>query len=155
MPQPVRGSISPGVPEGKHASTYPGTQFSGDRPASTCSGIHQSTGPRRWTCLNLPRGPILRKPTCLDLPRDSISRMLSHLSLPGDLHPFPGMPCSQVATVLGRISFEKTHLNEAHAWKLKEAYLFLFFSLSLFFFSSLSSLSFRWEITNLLPNRCP
>ena len=40
---------------------------------------------------------------------DSISRRLSFLSLPGDLHPDPGIPGSQVATVLGRISFKKTH----------------------------------------------
>ena len=39
---------------------------------------------------------------------DSISR-LSFLSLPGDLHPDPGMPGSQVATVLGRTSFKKIH----------------------------------------------
>ena len=32
-----------------------------------------------------------------------------HLSLPGDLHPDAGMPSSQVATVLSRISFRKTH----------------------------------------------
>ena len=40
---------------------------------------------------------------------DSISRRWSCLSLPGDLHPDPGMPSSQVARVLGRISFRKTH----------------------------------------------
>ena len=39
----------------------------------------------------------------------SISSKLSCLSLPGDLHPDPGTPGSQVATVLGRISFRKTH----------------------------------------------
>ena len=32
-----------------------------------------------------------------------------HLSLPGDLHPDAGMPGSQVATVLDRIIFRKTH----------------------------------------------
>ena len=31
-------------------------------------------------------------------------------NLPGDLHPDPGMPGSQVATVVGSISFRKTHL---------------------------------------------
>ena len=56
--------------------------------------------------LHLPRDPIL---ACLDLPRDSISRRLSCLNLPGDLHPDPGTHSSQVATVLGRISFRKTH----------------------------------------------
>ena len=55
------------------------------------------------------QGPTLRMLTCPDLPRDSISRRLSCLSLPGDMHPDPGMPGSQGATVLGRISFRKTH----------------------------------------------
>ena len=77
--------------------------------ASVGSGIHQSRGPRRSTCLDLPRDLILRWPTCLDLPGHSISRRLSHLSLPGDLHPDPGTPGFQVATVLGRISLKKTH----------------------------------------------
>ena len=72
-------------------------------------GIRLSRDPRRSTCLDLPRDPILRRLTCLDLLKDSISRRLSGLSLPGDLHPDPGTPGSQVATVLGRISFRKTH----------------------------------------------
>ena len=59
--------------------------------------------------LDLPRDPILRRLSRLDLPRDSISRRLSHLSLPRDLHPDPGTTGSQVPTVLGRISFRKTH----------------------------------------------
>ena len=66
-------------------------------------------GARRLTCLYLPRDPIFGKPTCLDLPRDSISRRLSHLNLSVDLHLDLGMPGSQVATVLGRISFRKTY----------------------------------------------
>ena len=53
------------------------------------------------------RDPILGRSTCLDLPGDSFCRRLS--CLPGDLHPDPGMPSSQVGTVLGRISFKKTH----------------------------------------------
>ena len=61
------------------------------------------------TCLDLPRDPILRRPTSLDFTEDSISRRLSRLSLPGDLHPDLEMPGSEVATVLGRISFRKTH----------------------------------------------
>ena len=69
----------------------------------------QSGGPRRSSHLDLPRDPILGRPSCLYLPRDSVSRRLSRLSLPGDLHPEPGTPCSQVATVLGRISFRKIH----------------------------------------------
>ena len=66
-------------------------------------------GPRRSSRLDLPRDPILGRPSHLDLPGDSISRRLSHLSLPGDLHPDLGTPGSKVATVLGRISFRKTH----------------------------------------------
>ena len=72
-------------------------------------GSSSPRGPRRSSRLDLPRDPILGRLSCLDLPGDSISRRLSHLSLPGDLHPDPGMPGSQVATVLGRISFRKTH----------------------------------------------
>ena len=51
-----------------------------------------------------PKGP--RRSSRLDLPRDSISRRLSRLSLPGYLYPDLGMPGSQVATVLGKISFK-------------------------------------------------
>ena len=76
--------------------------------ASACMEIHQSRGPSRSSRLNLSRDPIPGRPTCLNLPGDSISRRLSCLSLPGDLHPDPGMPVSQVAIVLGRISFRKT-----------------------------------------------
>ena len=63
----------------------------------------QSRGPRRSSRLDLPRDPILGRLSRLGLPGDLISRRLSHLSLPGDLHPDPGTPGSQVATVLGRI----------------------------------------------------
>ena len=66
-------------------------------------------GPRRSSRLDLPRDPILGRPSWLNLPRDSISRKLSCLSLPGDQYPDLGMPGSQVAIVLGRISFRKTH----------------------------------------------
>ena len=55
------------------------------------------------------QGPNFRRPTCLKLPGELISRRLSRLSLPEDLHPDPGVPGSPVATVLGRISFRKTH----------------------------------------------
>ena len=65
--------------------------------------------PRRSSHLDLPRDPILGRPSHLNLPGDSISRRLSRLSLPGDLHPDPGRPGSQVVTVLGRISYRKTH----------------------------------------------
>ena len=54
-----------------------------------------------------PGGP--RRLTCLNLTGDSISRRLSHLNLPGNRHPDLEMPGSQVATVLGRIRFRKTH----------------------------------------------
>ena len=83
------------VPGGRHASTCLGILFLEGCHASTCLEIHQSRGPRRLTCL--------------DLLRDLISRRLSCLSLPGDLHPGLGAPCSEVATVLGRISFRKIH----------------------------------------------
>ena len=99
----------PGVPGSQPALTCLGIWTSKRCHTSTCLGIRQFRGRRRSSRLNLPRNPILRRPTCLDLPRDSISRRLSHLSLPGDLHPDPGTPGSQVATVLGRISFRKTH----------------------------------------------
>ena len=59
-------------------------------------GSASPRGPRRSSLLDLARDPILGR-------QDSISRRLSCLSLPGDLHPDPGMPGSQVATVLGRI----------------------------------------------------
>ena len=66
-------------------------------------------GPRRSSRLDLPRDPILGRLSRLNLLGDSISRRLSHLRLLGDLHPDPGKPGSQIATVLGRISFKKTH----------------------------------------------
>ena len=66
-------------------------------------------GPRGLTWLGLPRDPILRRSTYLDLLRDLISRRLSLLNLAGDLHPDSGKPSSHVATILGRISFRKTH----------------------------------------------
>ena len=75
------------------------------QPAWGC----QFMGPRGLTWLGLPRDPILRRSTYLDLLRDLISRRLSLLNLAGDLHPDSGMPSSQVATILGRISFRKTH----------------------------------------------
>ena len=102
---------SPGVPRGQHTLTYLGIWSLKCCHASTCSGIHQSRGPRRSSLFDLPRDPIFGGPTCFDLPGDSISRRLSPLSLPADLHPDPGMPGSQVATVLAKISFRKTHLQ--------------------------------------------
>ena len=70
-------------------------------------GLREVVSPQPAQGSSSPRGP--RRSSRLDLPGDSISRRLSRLSLPGDLHPDPGTPGSQVATVLGRISFRKTH----------------------------------------------
>ena len=100
---------SSGVPGGQPALTCLGICSSKGCHASTSLGIRQSKDPRRSSHLDLPRDPILRRLTCLDLPRDLISRRLSCLSLPGDLQPDQGTPDSQVATVLSRISFRKTH----------------------------------------------
>ena len=86
--------LQPRVPGGRPASTCLRIWSSGCCHASTCLGIHQSRD---------------HKLTCLNLPRDSISRMFACLNLSGDLHPDTGTPSSQVATVLGRISFRKTH----------------------------------------------
>ena len=97
-----------GVPEGWPASTYLGIWSSIYCHALTFLGILQSRGPRRLTCLDLPRDPILRKPRCLNLPRDLISMKLSCINLHGNLHPDLWTPSSQVAIVLGSISFRKT-----------------------------------------------
>ena len=101
--------------------------------------ICQSSGSRRLTCLDLPRDPIFRRPTCLNLPGEVIFRRLSCLSLPGDLHSELEKPGSQVATELGRISFRKFHPKVSPPIKIEGSLDFFFF------FSSLSSLSFRWE----------
>ena len=55
-----------------------------------------------------------RRSSRLDLPADSVSRRLSRLSLPGDLHPDPGTPGSQVATVLGRMNLH--HIYSHPQW---------------------------------------
>ena len=102
---------SPGVPGGHHALTCLGIWSLKGCRASAFRGSSSPKGPRRSSRLDLPRDPILRRPSRLDLrldlPGDLISRRLSCLSLPGDLHPDVGTPGSQVATVLGRISFKK------------------------------------------------
>ena len=109
----------------------PWAQDPGGQPALTCLGIWslegchtstflricQSRDPRRLTCLDLSRDPILGRPTCLNLPKESISRRLWNLNLPRNLHPDSGMPGSQVAIVLDRISFRNTHPKEVHPWK--------------------------------------
>ena len=38
--------LVPGVPEGRHVSTCPGTQFSGGRHASTCPGSQEAVMPQ-------------------------------------------------------------------------------------------------------------
>ena len=98
-----------GVPGGHHALTCLGIGLQKVVMPQPVQGSFSPRGPRRSSRLDLPRDPILGRPSRLDLPGDSISRGLSRLSLPGDLHPDPGTPGSQVATVLGRISFRKTH----------------------------------------------
>ena len=95
---PVRGREGVGrswAPEGQNALI--------------CLGIWSSKGCHASTCLEVCQSRSPRKSICLDLPKDLVSRRLPCLSLPEDLHPDPGMPCSQIATVLGRISFRKTH----------------------------------------------
>ena len=87
--------------------------------ASTCSGIHQSQGSQEVVMPRPARDPILGRPICLDQSGDLISRRLSRLSLPGDLHPDPGMPGSQVATVLGRISLRLTPKEVHHGNRRK------------------------------------
>ena len=112
-----------GVPEGQPALTCLRIWSLKGCHASTCLGICQSRGPRRSSRLDLPRDPILGRPSCLTLPRDSSFRKLSCLSLPGDLHPDPGTPGSQVAAVLGRISFRKTHPYGSPPMEIKRSLL--------------------------------
>ena len=98
-----------------HTSTCSGICQSGGRGVPggqttlTCLGIWYSKGCHASTCLGIQQSRVPRKSTCLHLPKDSIFRRLSCLNLPEDLHPDAGMPGSEVATVLGRISFRKTH----------------------------------------------
>ena len=101
---PVRG-----IPRGHHALTCLGMGLRKVVTPQPVRGSSSPRGPRRSSFLDLPRDPILGRLSCLDLPRNSISRRLSRLSLPGDLHPDLGMPGSQVARLLGKISFRKTH----------------------------------------------
>ena len=96
---PVRG-----IPGGHHALTCLGISLRKVVTPQPVRGPSSSRGPRRSSHLDLPRDPILVRRSCLDLPGDSISRRLSRLSLPGDVHPDPGMPGSQVPTVLGRMN---------------------------------------------------
>ena len=84
--------------------------FLGGCHASTCwvppvQGSHEVDMPRPRPTRDL----ILGRLICLNLPGDLTSRRLSCLNLPEDLHLDLGTPGSQVATVLGRISFRKTH----------------------------------------------
>ena len=70
-----------GVPGGHHALTCLGI------------GLRKVVTPQPVQGSSSPRGP--RRLSCLDLPGDQLLD--------------PGTPGSQVATVLGRISFRKTH----------------------------------------------
>ena len=165
--------VKPAMSEDYNPLILPSTGHIGDYPSPI-------GGPRRLTCLGLPRDLVLGRLSHLNLLGDPpvqgsqevympwsaqgpnsqetnlpqptqnlISRKLSHLSLPGDLPPYLGMPSSQAATVLGRISFRKTPPLRKSTHKNRRR------PINFFFFSSLSSLSFRWEITNPLPNRYP
>ena len=98
---------SPGVPGGHHTLTCLGISLRKVVTPQPVRGSFSPRGPRRSSCLDLPRDPILRRLSCLNLPVDSISRRLSCLSLPGDLHPDPGTPGSQVATVLGKMNYSR------------------------------------------------
>ena len=71
----------------------------------------------------LVKDPILGRPNCFDLSGDLISSRLSCFSLPGNLHPDPGMHGSQVATVLDRISFRKTHAEGSPPLKIEGSLL--------------------------------
>ena len=53
MLQPARGSASPGVPGGQHASTCPGTQFSGGQPALICPRILSPEGCHASACMGI------------------------------------------------------------------------------------------------------
>ena len=53
MPQPAHGSTNPGVPGVHHASTCPGTQFSGGQTASTCLVIRSPGGCHASACLGI------------------------------------------------------------------------------------------------------
>ena len=105
---------SPGFPGGHHALTCLGISLRKVVTPQPVRGSSSPRGPRRSSCLDLPRDPILGRPSRLDLPRDLISRRLSRLSLPGDLHPDPGTPGSQVATVLGRMNLH--HIYYRPQW---------------------------------------
>ena len=105
MPQHAQGSASPGGPRRSTCLVLPRDLVLKRLSCLNLIGDPPLQGPRMSTRLDLPRDPILRRSTCFDLLGDSISRRLSCLSLPGDLHPDPGPPGSQVAIVLGRISF--------------------------------------------------
>ena len=86
----------------------------------------QFRGPRRLTCLDLLRDLVLERLSYLNLLRDPPIQGSQEVYMPRpawgfDLQeavmpqtawgsaPDLGMPSSQVATVLGRISFRKTH----------------------------------------------
>ena len=112
------------LPSTGHAGDLGDAQFQSRGPRrSTCLDLPRDLVLERLSHLDLPRDPILGRPSCLTLPRDSSFRKLSCLSLPGDLHPDPGTPGSQVAAVLGRISFRKTHPYGSPPMEIKRSLL--------------------------------
>ena len=113
-------------PGGCHASACSGIhqpRVLGAQHASTCLEIWSLRGCHTSTCSGVcwsqragmpwpAQGPSSLEDDLLDLPGDSVSRRLSRFSLSGDLqdlHSDLGTPGSQIATVLGRISFRQTH----------------------------------------------
>ena len=92
LPLPAQGSgpwkdVTPQLAQG---SASPGVTGGGH--TSTCPGTEFLGGQHALTCLGIRSPGGCHASTCL-----------------GNLHPDPGTPGSQVATVLGRISFRKTH----------------------------------------------
>ena len=92
----------------------------------TCLDLPRDLVLGRLSCLNLLGNPSDQGSQEVNMPqpaqgpnsqeadmprpaRDSISSRLSCLDPHGDPHPDPGMPGSQAATILGRISVRKTH----------------------------------------------
>ena len=77
------------MPQPAQVSTSPGVP--GGRHALTCPGTQFLEGRPALTCLGIQSPGGCHTSACLDM------------------HPDPGMPDYQIATVLGRISLKKTH----------------------------------------------
>ena len=97
-----------GVPGGHHTLTCLGVGLQKVVTPQPAQGSSSPRGPRRSSRLDLPRDPILGRPSRLDLP--------------GDLHPDPGMPGSQVATVLGRMNLH--HIYSRPQWAKQTSYFY-------------------------------